>query len=230
VSKKPKTPDVAAVWHEVKGISNGLAALRITVACNQNEANAVAAANAESFDRHDDRIKRLAMMFDELQLEIAPRGFNRPPGNSVKERLDRLEAAMKSLQAAEIDAQGIDEQIGDLEVKVENLQPLHAAVSMLEAKTGNNRIEIEAILKRLDGAFRAIGRVEERLDVIGPQVRSQSERMRCQHDGMVQELQSSRISVLSRKLDTLRSIVTVLVIVQAFTTIAGLAWVLGGGW
>jgi hypothetical protein len=146
------------------------------------------------------------------------------------EQIGKHNAWLASLQAAEIDAQGIDEQIGDLEVKVENLQPLHAAVSMLEAKTGNTRIEIEAILKRLDGAFRAIGRVEERLDVIGPQVRSQSERMRCQHDGMVQELQSSRISVLSRKLDTLRSIVTVLVIVQAFTTIAGLAWVLGGGW
>jgi hypothetical protein len=72
--------------------------------------------------------------------------------------------------------------------------------------------------------------VEQRLDVIGPQVRSQSERMAKQADGMVQELQSSRISVLSRKLDTLRSVVTVLVIVQAFTTIAGLAWVLGGGW
>jgi len=209
VSKKPKTPDVAAVWEEVKGISNGLAALRVTVAVTGND------------------VKRL-----ESERLMANR-FASGLSDSLEkhaEQIGKHNAWLASLQASEIDAQGIGEQIGDLEVKVENLQPLHAAVSMLEAKTGNNRIEIEAILKRLDGAFRAIGRVEERLDVIGPQVRSQSERMRCQHDGMVQELQSSRISVLSRKLDTLRSIVTVLVIVQAFTTIAGLAWVLGGGW
>jgi len=209
VSKKPKTPDVAAVWHEVKGISNGLAALKVTVAVTGND------------------VKRL-----ESERLMANR-FASGLSDSLEkhaEQIGKHNAWLASLQASEIDAQGIGEQIGDLEVKVENLQPLHAAVSMLEAKTGNNRIEIEAILKRLDGAFRAIGRVEERLDVIGPQVRSQSERMRCQHDGMVQELQSSRISVLSRKLDTLRSIVTVLVIVQAFTTIAGLAWVLGGGW
>gem|GEM_PF-3057759 len=209
MSKKPKTPDVAAVWEEVKGISNGLAALRVTVAVTGND------------------VKRL-----ESERLMANR-FASGLSDSLEkhaEQIGKHNAWLASLQASEIDAQGIGEQIGDLEVKVENLQPLHAAVSMLEAKTGNNRIEIEAILKRLDGAFRAIGRVEERLDVIGPQVRSQSERMRCQHDGMVQELQSSRISVLSRKLDTLRSIVTVLVIVQAFTTIAGLAWVLGGGW
>jgi hypothetical protein len=227
VSKKPKTPDVAAVWKEV--------------AKQAKVIDAVAAANAKSFDRHDERIKRLGVMFDELQLEIAPRGFNRPPGNSVTERLDRLEserltanrfasglsdslekhaeqigkhnAWLAGLQNAEIDAQGIGEQIGDLEVRVANLEPLHAAVSMLEAKTGNNRIEIEAALKRIDGAFRAIGRVEQRLDVIGPQVRSQSERM---------ARQASR--------ESLRSVVVVLVIVQAFTTIAGLAWVIGGGW
>ena len=243
MSKKPKTPDVAAVWHEVKGISNGLAALRITVACNQNEANAVAAANAKSFDRHDERIKRLGVMFDELQLEIAPRGFNRPPGNSVTERLDRLEserltanrfasglsdslekhaeqigkhnAWLAGLQNAEIDAQGIGEQIGDLEVKIENLQPLHAAVSMLEAK-------VAALTEPRSQSERM--RTLSPEDSVAALVKMNAELCR------ISQLDANRICILNRECGTVRSVVTVLVIVQAFTTIAGLAWVLGGGW
>lgn len=148
MSKKPKTPDVAAVWHEVKGISNGLEALRVTVACNQNDTA-------------------------------------------------KHEAWITGLQNAEIDAQGIGEQIGDLEVRVGNLEPLHAAVSMLEAKVAaltEPRSQSGAMLDQL-----------------------------CR----LSQVDANRVCHLNRECGTVRSVVTVLVIVQAFTLIAGLAWVLG---
>ena len=180
MSKKPKTPDVAAVWEEVKGISNGLAALRVTVAVTGND------------------VKRL-----ESERLMANR-FASGLSDSLEkhaEQIGKHNAWLASLQASEIDAQGIGEQIGDLEVKVENLQPLHAAVSMLEAK-------VAALTEP----------------------RSQSERMQDQALKNYADKVFGFSRAANRRTDSLRSVVTVLVIVQAFTTIAGLAWVLGGGW
>jgi hypothetical protein len=152
VSKKPKTPDVAAVWHEVKGISNGLAALKVTVAVTGND------------------VKRLESE------RLMTNRFSSGLSDSLEKHAEQIrkhDAWLAGLQNAEIDAQGIGEQIGDLEVRVANLEPLHAAVSMLEAKVANRHAH--------------------------------------------------------RECGTVRSVVTVLVIVQAFTTIAFLSWVIGGG-
>lgn len=165
MSKKPKTPDVAAVWHEVKGISNGLEALRVTVACNQNETA-----------KHD--------------------------------------AWITGLQNAEIDAQGIGEQIGDLEVRVGNLEPLHAAVSMLEAKVA------ELTQPRSESQRMRTLSAEDSVAVL---VKMNTDLCR------ISQLDANRVCVLNRECGTVRSVVTVLVIVQAFTLIAGLAWVLGVG-
>jgi len=202
VSKKPKTPDVAAVWEEVKGISNGLAALRVTVAVTGND------------------VKRL-----ESERLMANR-FASGLSDSLEkhaEQIGKHNAWLASLQASEIDAQGIGEQIGDLEVKVENLQPLHAAVSMLEAKVATlaNRLDAIAPLPKFETVKCVGGSV---------QVRSQSERMMEQARMNCIDSVFNYAQAINRRADSLQSVVTVLVIVQAFTTIAGLAWVLGGGW
>ena len=194
MSKKPKTPDVAAVWQEVKGISNGLAALRTDVALSGNRTSLHAKQISEAFDL----IKRLEMVLEEVQLEIAPRGFNRPPGNSVKERLDKHEAWITGLQNAEIDAQGLANIIENIENEVDNLKPLHTAVSMLEAKVAA---------------------------LTDP--RSQSEAMLDQARSNHVDSVFNYTQATNRRMDAMQSVVTVLVIVQVFTVIAGLAWVLG---
>ena len=172
MSKKPKTPDVAAVWHEVKGISNGLAALRITVAVDGNRTTSHAKLFNDAFDR------------------------------------------IRALENTSIDAQGIGEQIGDLEVRVGNLEPLHAAVSMLEAKVA------ELTQPRSESQRMRTLSAEDSVAVL---VKMNTDLCR------ISQLDANRVCVLNRECGTVRSVVTVLVIVQAFTLIAGLAWVLGVG-
>lgn len=188
MSKKPKTPDVAAVWQEVKGISNGLAALRITVACNENDAKK---------DR-EHTARRFEHTWADIRTANAFAGGLRDMLEKDAEAIRKHEAWITGLQNAEIDAQAVGEQIGDLQVEVDNLKPLHTAVSMLEAKVAA---------------------------LTDP--RSQSEAMLDQARSNHVDSVFNYTQATNRRMDAMQSVVTVLVIVQVFTVIAGLAWVLG---
>lgn len=218
MSKKPKTPDVAAVWQEVKGISNGLAALRTDVALSGNRTSLHAKQISEAFDL----IKRLEMVLEEVQLEIAPRGFNRPPGNSVKERLDKHEAWITGLQNAEIDAQAVGEQIGEAFDRIEALEDPKYRAEDLAHQVGNLQNEVD----NLKPLHTSVSMLEAKVAAL-TDPRSQSEAMLDQARSNHVDSVFNYTQATNRRMDAMQSVVTVLVIVQVFTVIAGLAWVLG---
>ena len=211
MSKKPKTPDVAAVWHEVKGISNGLEALRVTVAVTGNDVKA----SMKEAKHVDARVDRVWDEIERFKQYFGMNGFEAPKDFAIFPRLDKLEASakllgdafdrIKALENAEIDAQAIGEQIGELEVRIETrvdeYNRLCEWINSLELK-----------MKAAD------------------QPRSQSERMLDQARTNYTDSVFNYAKTIDRRIDSVQSVVVVLVIVQAFTVIAGLAWVIGGGW